>query len=912
MRRASEIPAVDPEVSTHRARSASAPTHQASPQALIDEPFSDYNTVLPTGRVQFDAPPPPTDTPTPGQPHTVFKDTVQITWAEGGDWVKEYISANAMTPQVKRARTADNAHRFVVWTARELYDQVQLWLASARADMEALKRDPSHRPRTKTLMIPDHCHRGNGKYTWDLRPFLAALAAGEPTDAVEIPHLDTSAHIEPSLNADALRTRMRAAGIRDQYGIQQLLELGVVSDSDAPRHTVLQINYPAVGRHAAFAEALVQREAREGKLSAPFADGFPLFPLRLNPYNAIEREGKNPRLCGDLSSPQQDRDGAGQLSMNAGMRLDDEVIIGRMRLTSAQAFARDLGIILAARHGGAPECWAATADWEAFYRQFPKPLAEIWGQLLWLDPAGPQIDWTVVFGDAAAPAQANRIQNILLELVASEFERQLEVARASASTEAEQQAWAAVDRWQASRLAALRRRFPERWAEAAPWNGDTHTRLRIWRARQRRLAILHGFFDDSLLASFVFRRETKRVLGDSGTHTLTRAVGPFELLVASLLTVAEDIGLPVAAHKIECGTPDGEGGRICIEQWQRHREAWWSLEKARSMVALGKELSLTDLRLRDTQARLRAFLQKVRDLNAAANANLRNKRPTVPIHDLQTVVGQAFFILQSEDGLRSAMNVPIRCLAVVSATAPKLEAAFRKAHPRPRRDRYGLPIYPRFRRCYLDPAAQTALMDMALAASRRRGSPFNPATISMGDGDRRILWILQDASGSEGGGGGAVYLDPSRPRLARWSYEPFTQLEARGHSTFLEGLNANRNLRRAAEAGYADIIEVLDNSAWVFVARSGASSDPALAELLSERAAIQADHKHISVYTVWQRRTQGQLADAVSKLELPYEADSASRHESQPATGRDWAHRRLQESGFTAGMADSHRNLAAL
>ena len=92
------------------------------------------------------------------------------------------------------------------------------------------------------------------------------------------------------------------------------------------------------------------------------------------------------------------------------------------------------------------------------------------------------------------------------------------------------------------------------------------------------------------------------------------------------------------------------------------------------------------------------------------------------------------------------MNVPIRCLAVVSAIAPKLEATFRKAHPRPRRNRHGLPIYPRFRRCYLDPAAQTALMDMALAALQRRGSPFNPATISMGDGDRRILWVLQDAS----------------------------------------------------------------------------------------------------------------------------------------------------------------------
>ena len=77
--------------------------------------------------------------------------------------------------------------------------------------MEAIKRNPDHRPKTKTMIVPDHCHRGNGKYTWDLRPFLAALAAREPTDAVAIPHIDTSAHIEPSLNADALRTRPASA-----------------------------------------------------------------------------------------------------------------------------------------------------------------------------------------------------------------------------------------------------------------------------------------------------------------------------------------------------------------------------------------------------------------------------------------------------------------------------------------------------------------------------------------------------------------------------------------------------------------------------------------------------------------------------------------------------------------------------
>ena len=47
------------------------------------------------------------------------------------------------------------------------------------------------------------------------------------------------------------------------------------------------------------------------------------------------------------------------------------------------------------------------------------------------------------------------------------------------------------------------------------------------------------------------------------------------------------------------------------------------------------------------------------------------------------------------------------------------------------------------------------------------------------------------------------------------------------------------------------------------------------------------------VYTVWQAREQGTLADAVSKLHLPYP--------TADVTGRDWAHRRLQQLGYRSG-----------
>ena len=51
-------------------------------------------------------------------------------------------------------------------------------------------------------------------------------------------------------------------------------------------------------------------------------------------------------------------------------------------------------------------------------------------------------------------------------------------------------------------------------------------------------------------------------------------------------------------------------------------------------------------------------------------------------------------------------------------------------------------------------------------------------------------------------------------------------LRVEWQSNYLEGLNATRNLRRAIGRGYLDIIEVLDNSAFVSVSRRGRAKDP--------------------------------------------------------------------------------------
>ena len=152
-------------------------------------------------------------------------------------------------------------------------------------------------------------------------------------------------------------------------------------------------------------------------LSEPLG-GIPLFPVRLNPFNAIEREGKDPRFCCDMSSPQAEADGGGRDSLNAGIPWEDTELIAEMRLTSSRSFARDVGIL---QSNSGLAVWIATADWTAYYRNLAAPMSEYWGQLLWLHPDGPQLDFFTCFGDAAAPAQSNRCQDIFLHLNFSLF-----------------------------------------------------------------------------------------------------------------------------------------------------------------------------------------------------------------------------------------------------------------------------------------------------------------------------------------------------------------------------------------------------------------------------------------------------------------------------------------------------------
>ena len=179
------------------------------------------------------------------------------------------------------------------------HDQVVPWCELARADKRAfLQKGDSHRPRTRTFIIPARCHKAAGAVVYDLRQILEAQAAGRPLrwidsetgieTGVPIPAIADDTPITPRLDKATFLRCCEAAGIQDLYGIQQVVSLGLVSASGCSRDTVLQMNYPAVSRHAAKAQAIADKEASQGFLSNPYSS-LPLSPARINPFNAIER-----------------------------------------------------------------------------------------------------------------------------------------------------------------------------------------------------------------------------------------------------------------------------------------------------------------------------------------------------------------------------------------------------------------------------------------------------------------------------------------------------------------------------------------------------------------------------------------------------------------------------------------------
>jgi hypothetical protein len=67
-----------------------------------------------------------------------------------------------------------------------------------------------------------------------------------------------------------------AAGITDEYKLQQLCEIGVFTHSEARRDMLLAVNYRAVAEHSVFCAKTAAEEEEAGILSEGYG-GCPLY-----------------------------------------------------------------------------------------------------------------------------------------------------------------------------------------------------------------------------------------------------------------------------------------------------------------------------------------------------------------------------------------------------------------------------------------------------------------------------------------------------------------------------------------------------------------------------------------------------------------------------------------------------------
>lgn len=134
-------------------------------------------------------------------------------FARGGDWVRAYMKRHPERVHRSVTHPSDKGRDFVAWTAQETMRQIELWVESMRQDMQAFARvGDTHRPRTRTLIIPQDGHRGEGAIIHDVRGFLAARVAGLDTDSVPIPALVLDATIEPRFHAASRPRRSACSG----------------------------------------------------------------------------------------------------------------------------------------------------------------------------------------------------------------------------------------------------------------------------------------------------------------------------------------------------------------------------------------------------------------------------------------------------------------------------------------------------------------------------------------------------------------------------------------------------------------------------------------------------------------------------------------------------------------------------
>jgi hypothetical protein len=244
-----------------------------------------------------------------------------------------------------------------------------------------------------------------------------------------------------------------------------------------------------------------------------------------------------------------------------------------------------------------------------------------------------------------------------------------------------------------------------------------------------------------------------------------------------------------------------------------------------------------------------------------------------------------------------------KALRLGQSIMPVLSARYRATRRIPGR------AEPTFERFFYTDAVEQGLTLIGKLALRREGVAFCPMQAKPGAEGWSMAWVMLDASGArkvgrtaenlpmqEQGGGGAWVLYWTKhgsPPVLRWRYRAWTSSELAWHSTRLEAVNATETADVVMAEGVQDIVLVMDNASWIQDARAMSCGSESMIEPLQCFSTLLAKYSDARVFLVFNDRTRGQEADAISKalLRLP---------EFQGKRGWEFASERLVARGFAA------------
>ena len=772
-----------------------------------------------------------------------------------GDYVRRFLPAGQATCTMTGPQIWEGILKWFADATKDVHYSCSTELGGGRHGAHS-----RHTLRAKLWVIPNQAMSPEARdLIWDLRSFYADPSAGIHPIQQGDERRDTGlGAVQRQANIAALQREFQCP---DGETPARMVS-GVCTHSDAARRDiVLGPNYKGFYAEVDFAVQKNRDEQAAGVIQGPF-QGPCFLPCRVFPNNvAIQANGKK-RRTGDGGFPRDFLFEGEDISLNNAIDIDDETAFPAYELPTAVSFARNLQIAsmcaLAAdatdsldeSGGDSPtgdpdlQMHVLLTDWVAYYRVFVLNILYFWTQLNVYLPEGCTVDTALYFGDKGAPCFSNHAMNWLLFIWKCLFRQLLEPLTswdcAAATPRAAVGAWdinAGVRRWRQHRY--------DQAIEAGMSEFDAFF--------QSIPAVFQGYFDD-------------------GQTAVARALMP--VLIQSLFSLVNQVGIQVEYSKMVWATPDGQVGSFAIREGVHTPRGLPDVLvtfEIGSPVILGKELAMPTKHLQETAKRCA-------DTSAVASAM------AVKSHDwtsnIRSFIGKVMYIVLTIPTLRGALNSPIQCMKAETRLAATRTKARNKFHNDEQVD-------------YLVPLSNLMQQSLQFIASVIRSNPGRAFATKLEAPTRHnTIFIMNDAAGFGGfddtsfRGGASWIIVPGLPVIL-WCVQHWPlALLFKAHSTELEVINANCTLEAIATMfPQFNICEVLDNQAGVACLKKMACSSASLIlQMDMRRRIIDRLLCNRRVFTIWSERELGTLADMLSKgLWASFHRGLAARRLPPPA-----------------------------